>query len=52
MSATAARVVAGSARPLSQGSWFWGNTDDVLFRLITVGSADMRALAELKMLIR
>jgi hypothetical protein len=23
---------------LSQGVWFWGNTDDVLFRLITLGS--------------
>jgi hypothetical protein len=24
---------------LSQGVWFWGNTDDVLFRLVTLGSA-------------
>ena len=26
---------------LSQGVWFWGNTDDVLFRLITLGSAGL-----------
>ena len=26
---------------LSQGVWFWGNIDDVLFRLISIGSADL-----------
>jgi hypothetical protein len=26
---------------LTQGVWFWGNTDDVLFRLVTLGSAEM-----------
>jgi Cytochrome c len=31
----------GICPALTQGAWFWGNTDDVLFRLITVGSADM-----------
>jgi mono/diheme cytochrome c family protein len=29
----------GFCPALSQGVWFWGNTDDVLFRLITEGSA-------------
>jgi mono/diheme cytochrome c family protein len=29
----------GFCPALSQGVWFWGNTDDVLFRLITLGSA-------------
>ncbi|ODA68457.1 hypothetical protein A7A08_00280 [Methyloligella halotolerans] len=28
----------GFCPALSQGVWFWGNTDDVLFRLITLGS--------------
>jgi mono/diheme cytochrome c family protein len=28
----------GICPALSQGVWFWGNTDDVLFRLITLGS--------------
>src|SRR6185295_8324234 len=28
----------GMCPALSQGAWFWGNTDDVLFRLITLGS--------------
>lgn len=28
----------GFCPALSQGVWFWGNTDDVLFRLIAVGS--------------
>jgi hypothetical protein len=23
------------------GVWFWGNTDDVLFRLVTLGSVDL-----------
>jgi mono/diheme cytochrome c family protein len=31
----------GFCPALSQGVWFWGNTDDVLFRLITIGSADL-----------
>jgi mono/diheme cytochrome c family protein len=31
----------GMCPALSQGSWFWGNTDDVLFRLVTLGSADL-----------
>jgi mono/diheme cytochrome c family protein len=31
----------GMCPALSQGVWFWGNTDDVLFRLITMGSADL-----------
>jgi hypothetical protein len=26
---------------LSQGVRFWGNTDDVLFRLVTLGSAEL-----------
>ena len=28
---------------LSQGVWFWGNTDDVLFRLIALGSKGLEA---------
>ncbi len=28
----------GFCPALSQGVWFWGNTDDVLFRLIALGS--------------
>jgi mono/diheme cytochrome c family protein len=31
----------GMCPALSQGVWFWGNTDDVLFRLVTLGSAEM-----------
>jgi mono/diheme cytochrome c family protein len=31
----------GICPALTQGAWFWGNTDDVLFRLITVGSVDL-----------
>jgi len=31
----------GFCPALSQGVWFWGNTDDVLFRLITLGSAEL-----------
>jgi mono/diheme cytochrome c family protein len=31
----------GFCPALSQGVWFWGNTDDVLFRLITLGSAGL-----------
>jgi mono/diheme cytochrome c family protein len=31
----------GICPPLTQGVWFWGNTDDVLFRLITLGSVDL-----------
>jgi mono/diheme cytochrome c family protein len=31
----------GFCPALTQGVWFWGNTDDVLFRLITVGSAEL-----------
>jgi hypothetical protein len=26
---------------LTQGVWFWGNTDDVIFRLIALGSVDL-----------
>jgi hypothetical protein len=26
---------------VTQGVWFWGNTDDVLFRLVTLGSVDL-----------
>jgi mono/diheme cytochrome c family protein len=29
----------GFCPALTQGVWFWGNTDDVLFRLVTLGSA-------------
>jgi mono/diheme cytochrome c family protein len=31
----------GICPALSQGVWFWGNTDDVLFRLVTLGSVDL-----------
>jgi len=31
----------GMCPALSQGIWFWGNTDDVLFRLATLGSAEL-----------
>ena len=31
----------GMCPALTQGVWFWGNTDDVLFRLATLGSAEM-----------
>jgi mono/diheme cytochrome c family protein len=31
----------GFCPPLSQGVWFWGNTDDVLFRLVTLGSTEL-----------
>jgi mono/diheme cytochrome c family protein len=31
----------GMCPALSQGIWFWGNTDDVLFRLVTLGSAEL-----------
>jgi len=31
----------GFCPALSQGVWFWGNTDDVLFRLATLGSAEL-----------
>jgi mono/diheme cytochrome c family protein len=31
----------GFCPALSQGVWFWGNTDDVLFRLATIGSAEL-----------
>ena len=31
----------GMCPALSQGIWFWGNTDDVLFRLVTLGSAQL-----------
>jgi mono/diheme cytochrome c family protein len=33
----------GFCPALTQGVWFWGNTDDVLFRLITLGSAALPA---------
>jgi mono/diheme cytochrome c family protein len=32
----------GFCPALSQGIWFWGNTDDVLFRLITLGSVGLK----------
>jgi hypothetical protein len=35
-----AAAAAACAPALSQGIWFWGNTDDVLFRLVTLGSAE------------
>ena len=31
----------GFCPALSQGVWFWGNTDDVLFRLIALGTTDL-----------
>jgi hypothetical protein len=31
----------GFCPALSQGVWFWGNTDDVLFRLIALGSLEL-----------
>jgi mono/diheme cytochrome c family protein len=31
----------GMCPALTQGIWFWGNTDDVLFRLVTLGSAEL-----------
>ena len=31
----------GFCPALRQGVWFWGNTDDVLFRLIALGSTDL-----------
>jgi mono/diheme cytochrome c family protein len=31
----------GMCPALSQGIWLWGNTDDVLFRLVTLGSAEL-----------
>jgi hypothetical protein len=31
----------GFCPALSQGVWFWGNTDDVLFRLIALGSSEL-----------
>ena len=31
----------GFCPALSQGVWFWGNTDDVLFRLVTLGSVGL-----------
>ena len=33
----------GFCPALSQGVWFWGNTDDVLFRLIALGSRGLEA---------
>jgi mono/diheme cytochrome c family protein len=33
----------GMCPALSQGVWFWGNTDDVLFRLIALGSKGLEA---------
>jgi mono/diheme cytochrome c family protein len=32
----------GMCPALTQGVWFWGNTDDVLFRLVTLGSAELQ----------
>jgi len=31
----------GICPAVTQGIWFWGNTDDVLFRLVTLGSVDL-----------
>src|SRR6516162_7073475 len=31
----------GFCPALTQGVWFWGNTDDILFRLATLGSAEL-----------
>jgi mono/diheme cytochrome c family protein len=31
----------GICPALTQGVWFWGNTDDVLFRLVTLGSVGL-----------
>jgi mono/diheme cytochrome c family protein len=31
----------GICPALTQGVWFWGNTDDILFRLVTLGSAEL-----------
>jgi mono/diheme cytochrome c family protein len=31
----------GMCPALTQGVWFWGNTDDILFRLVTLGSAEL-----------
>jgi mono/diheme cytochrome c family protein len=31
----------GFCPALTQGVWLWGNTDDVLFRLVTLGSAEL-----------
>ena len=33
--------VGGICPALTQGVWFWGNTDDVLFRLIALGSLEL-----------
>jgi hypothetical protein len=35
----------GFCPALSQGVWFWGNTDDVLFRLIALGSVEPKTKA-------
>ena len=35
-------VGGGFCPALSQGVWIWGNTDDVLFRLIALGSAELQ----------
>ncbi|MEZ5828189.1 MAG: hypothetical protein R3D01_07250 [Hyphomicrobiales bacterium] len=35
----------GFCPALSQGVWFWGNDDDVLFRLISEGSAEIQSKA-------
>jgi mono/diheme cytochrome c family protein len=32
----------GFCPALTQGVWFWGNTDDVLFRLVSEGSAELK----------
>jgi mono/diheme cytochrome c family protein len=32
----------GFCPALTQGVWFWGNTDDVLFRLVSEGSAEIQ----------
>ena len=31
----------GMCPALTQGVWFWGNTDDIMFRLVTLGSAEL-----------
>jgi mono/diheme cytochrome c family protein len=33
----------GFCPALTQGVWFWGNTDDVLFRLVSLGSTALEA---------
>jgi mono/diheme cytochrome c family protein len=32
----------GICPPLTTGVWFWGNSDDTLFRLVTLGSQELQ----------